>query len=48
MASGRWSDPFDEDRKASMQAISEWLQEEPKVKACRSELVYPPIHDGDL
>eukprot|EP00041_Stephanoeca_diplocostata_P010792 m.173119 g.173119 ORF g.173119 m.173119 type:complete len:53 (+) comp18296_c0_seq12:3025-3183(+) len=33
---------------ASLKAINDWLAEDAKPKACRSELVYPPVHDGEL
>eukprot|EP00041_Stephanoeca_diplocostata_P010794 m.173225 g.173225 ORF g.173225 m.173225 type:complete len:673 (+) comp18296_c0_seq18:64-2082(+) len=48
VATGRWADPFTVDRAASLKAINDWLAEDAKPKACRSELVYPPVHDGEL
>jgi hypothetical protein len=48
VATGRWAGPFEADAAASFAAIDEWLSEPPAVKACRSDLVYPPVHDEDL
>lgn len=47
IVTGRWADPFKADTAASFAAIDAWLAEPPTVKACRSELVFPP-HDGEL
>ena len=44
VATGRWADPFKLDTAASLAAIDAWLHEDPKPKACRSEMVYPPAH----
>ena len=41
----RWKAPFNADPKASFAAIAAWQAEEPQVKACRNDLVWPPSHD---
>jgi len=48
VATGRWADPFKQDTAASLAAIDAWLHEDPTPKACRSEMVYPPVHVGEL